>query len=62
LDCQRRTGFKERASKAASQAYETTVAATATVKQRAAERDWSKEQQVLGRVQKATLGCAPRQL
>ncbi len=49
--------FKQKAAQAASQAYESTVAATATVKQKAAERDWTKEQQVLGRAQKAALGC-----
>lgn len=49
-------GFKERAAVAAKQAYESTAAATAQVKQKAAARDWSKESQVLGRAQQSALG------
>jgi hypothetical protein len=57
---ERLASFKQKAAQAAATAYESTVAATATVKQKAAERDWTKEQQVLGRAQKAALGAAEK--
>jgi hypothetical protein len=56
----RLASFKEKAAKAAQQAYDSTVQATAQVKQKAAERDWTREQQALGKAQKAALGAAER--
>mmetsp|Transcript_19495 Transcript_19495/g.58933 ORF Transcript_19495/g.58933 Transcript_19495/m.58933 type:complete len:381 (-) Transcript_19495:390-1532(-) len=57
---ERLNSFKERAAVAAKQAYESTAAATAQVKQKAAARDWSKESQVLGRAQQSALGAAEK--
>lgn len=47
--------FKEKAAVAARTAYESTAAATLQVKQKAADKDWSKESQALDRAQKSAL-------
>lgn len=52
--------FKEKAAVAARTAYESTAAATAQVKAKAADRDWSKESQALGRAQKTAMGAAEK--
>ena len=41
---------------AAKAAYDSTAAATAQVKQKAAARDWTKESQALGRAQQSAFG------
>lgn len=48
--------FKEKAAVAAKAAYDSTAAATAQVKQKAASRDWTKESQALGRAQQSAFG------
>lgn len=52
--------FKEKAAVAARTAYESTAAATLQVKQKAAEKDWSKESQALDRAQKSALEAAEK--
>lgn len=52
--------FKDKAAVAARTAYASTAAATAQVKQKAAERDWTKESQALDRAQKSALGAAEK--